>query len=978
MGFRNLFLFIILYFAASFCNQAVSQITHTGIPLIRNYERGEFMAGRQVWDVAQDSRNMIYFANNAGILEFDGKHWELYPIANRSVVRSVAVDDTGTVYAGAFNEIGYLKKTPHGGKTYQSLVPEIPEEYRDFGEIWKIYVTNNGVIFQSFTTVFYYKGDRIKVLSHGGDYHFSFYRKGDLYICGARKGLMKYNGQNFEPLPYGDTFSGERRLWTMMEYSKDQFLLGTQNDGLFVYDQDSLRPWKNEANRFLKKNQLFSATRISGQYFAFGSIQNGLILTDKQGNILQHVNKEKGLQNNTILTVFPDRGQNLWLGLDNGIDYVEIHSPISYLGEGFGIEGTGYASALFGGRLFLGTNQGLFYNELKQRAPYMEVGDHFELIDNTKGQVWSLARIDDRLFCGHNKGALVVKGDSARQISNVQGGWNFLRVPGHPEYILQGSYSGLVRLKKSNGQWQFDKRIAGFEESSRIETFDDQGNLWITHGYKGVFRLRLNQAVDSVVQVALYTEQDGLPDLQGNTVFRLNDHIYASTNQGIYRYYFLPDQFEKDTMYSRLTGEQQVSALRKDRYGNLWYFSNFSENIGMIKSPESPSGFEKIEVLDKLENQYVPAFEHINVIDSNNLIIGIINGFAHFDPSISIQDSVMFRTLIREFSFYSNQDTIRYHNVSTPGPRKEQIEMANPRLVRIRFASTFYEDLVHTRYSYYLNGYEQDWSPWISRNTKEYTNLPPGEYTFYVRARNVYGRISEPTEFRFIIPPPWYQSHWAYIGYILITVAFVLLASHYLYKKLEKEKKKVEEENREKMRRQREAYEKDQLEMKNKIIRLENEKLQTEVEREETNLRLKNKELNVQALNINRKNEILDYLKKEIDKMMRTVDTDAQFQLKMLTRKIDQDLNPKEDWEKFERYFDEVQGDFISRLKEKYPQLSPKDLKLCAYLRMNLSSKEISSLLNITPRGVEIHRYRLRKKLNLARETNLVEFLMDL
>ena len=112
--------------------------------------------------------------------------------------------------------------------------------------------------------------------------------------------------------------------------------------------------------------------------------------------------------------------------------------------------------------------------------------------------------------------------------------------------------------------------------------------------------------------------------------------------------------------------------------------------------------------------------------------------------------------------------------------------------------------------------------------------------------------------------------------------------------------------------------------------------------------------------------------------MMRSVKPDAQFQLKMLTRKIDQDLNPKEDWEKFERYFDEVQGDFISRLKEKHPQLSPKDLKLCAYLRMNLSSKEIASLLNITPRGVEIHRYRLRKKLNLSRETNLVEFLMDL
>jgi len=978
MGFRNLFLFFVIYFAATFCNQIYSQITHTGIPLIRHYERNEFRAGRQIWDVAQDPLNMIYFANNSGILEFDGTHWELYPMNNRSVVRSVAVDDTGTVYAGAFNEFGYLKETGHGGKTYHSLVPEIPEEYRDFGEIWKIYVTNNGVIFQSFTTVFFYKDQQVKVLAHAGDYHFSFYRRGNLYIGSARQGLMKYNGQNFEPLPQGDFFTGDRRLWTMLNFGRDQFLLGTQNAGLFVYDQDTLRPWQNEANQFLKKNQLFSATRISGRYYAFGSIQNGLILTDDRGNILQHINKEHGLQNNTILTLFPDQGQNLWLGLDNGIDYVEIHSPISYLGEGFRIEGTGYTSALYENRLFLGTNQGLFYNELKQRTPYIEVGDHFELIDNTKGQVWSLAKIDGRLFCGHNKGALVVEGDSARQISNVQGGWNFLRVPGHPEYILQGSYSGLVRLKKSNGQWQFDKRIAGFDESSRIETWDDQGNLWITHGYKGVFRLRLNQAVDSVVQVALYTEEDGLPDLQGNTVFRLNDHIYASTNKGIYKYYFLPDQFEKDTMYSRLTGEQQVSALRKDRYGNLWYFSNFSEKIGMIKSPESPASFEKIEVLDKLENQYVPAFEHINVIDSNNIIIGIVKGFAHFDPTISIKDSVLFRTLIREFSFYGNQDTIRYHNVRTPGPRKEHIEMTNPRLIRIRFASTFYEDLTHTRYSYYLKGYDQDWSPWISRKTKEYTNLPPGEYTFYVRAQNVYGRISKPAEFRFVVPHPWYQTSWAYMGYVLITIAFVLVASHYLYKKLEKEKKKVEEENREKMRRQREAYEKDQLEMKNKIIRLENEKLQSEIQRDETNLRLKNKELNVQALNINRKNEILNYLKKEIDRMMRSVNPDAQFQLKMLTRKIDQDLNPKEDWEKFERYFDEVQGDFISRLKEKHPQLSPKDLKLCAYLRMNLSSKEIASLLNITPRGVEIHRYRLRKKLNLSRETNLVEFLMDL
>ncbi|HWK99165.1 MAG TPA: LuxR C-terminal-related transcriptional regulator, partial [Parapedobacter sp.] len=67
----------------------------------------------------------------------------------------------------------------------------------------------------------------------------------------------------------------------------------------------------------------------------------------------------------------------------------------------------------------------------------------------------------------------------------------------------------------------------------------------------------------------------------------------------------------------------------------------------------------------------------------------------------------------------------------------------------------------------------------------------------------------------------------------------------------------------------------------------------------------------------------------------------------------------------------------FKKLKADHPELVPNDMKLCAYLRMNMSSKEIASLLNITTRGVEIRRYRLRKKLNLAPGKNLTEFLME-
>jgi len=93
------------------------------------------------------------------------------------------------------------------------------------------------------------------------------------------------------------------------------------------------------------------------------------------------------------------------------------------------------------------------------------------------------------------------------------------------------------------------------------------------------------------------------------------------------------------------------------------------------------------------------------------------------------------------------------------------------------------------------------------------------------------------------------------------------------------------------------------------------------------------------------------------------------------TLKVDERL--EDDWEKFSYHFDQVHSNFIKRLKQGYPNLTPKDQKLCAYLRMNLTSKEIAPLLNISVRGVEISRYRLRKKLSLNKEENLSEFMMS-
>ena len=98
--------------------------------------------------------------------------------------------------------------------------------------------------------------------------------------------------------------------------------------------------------------------------------------------------------------------------------------------------------------------------------------------------------------------------------------------------------------------------------------------------------------------------------------------------------------------------------------------------------------------------------------------------------------------------------------------------------------------------------------------------------------------------------------------------------------------------------------------------------------------------------------------------------------LNHLVKRIDKDINNEKFWKVFDSYFDEVHQDFLTRMKEKHPDLSPKELRLSAYLRMNISTKEIATLMNISVRGVEVSRYRLRRKLNIDRDTNLTEYIL--
>jgi hypothetical protein len=389
---KNIRLLTAFLLLTGFCYEpAASQVKTIGIPFIRNYTRKDYNAGMQNWAAAQDNRGIMYFGNNNGILEYDGQNWQIYGVPNHSIVRSLACDTNGTIYAGAFNEFGYLYPDNRGQLRYHSLSSQLPPAYRLFDDIWKIYPCEEGMLFHSFFAIFYVKDTTVKVIKYNDSFGYSGMWNNTLYIHRPGRGIYAIDIHRKDTLITDGEFFADKTL-TFLLHRKNSILAGTNDQGMYILDHNRFRPWKCKVNDFLRENQIFSGIALDQNLYAVGTVQSGLVIFDADGNLKQHVSKSKGLQNNTILSLFQDENNNLWLGLDNGIDYLKLNSPVTYISPPKEI-GAGYVSALHNGILYLGTNQGLYCASWDKLFSKDFDYPDFIRIPNTSGQVWVLRKI---------------------------------------------------------------------------------------------------------------------------------------------------------------------------------------------------------------------------------------------------------------------------------------------------------------------------------------------------------------------------------------------------------------------------------------------------------------------------------------------------------------------------------------------------------------------------------------------------------
>lgn len=956
---RNIFVLLLVCFSFPGFNQVKS----VGTPSIINYPKAEYDAGTQNWEISQDKHGFMYFANNDGILKFDGLHWDLIEISSASPVRSVCVDSNNNIYAGLFNDFGILIQNTTGRLNFKSLRYLLPDNNIKFDDIWKIYEIPQGIVFQSFDYIFLLKNNIIEIIKPKNRFHFSFSVNGRFFIHEPGVGLFEYIAGIINKVPWADELK-DTEIWTILEIRNNHLLIGTRENGIYKFENGRLYTWLTPAGKLAEKNKLFSAAVLKGGHFVFGTILNGIIISDLDGNIVQHINRDKGLQNNTILSVYSDKENNLWLGLDNGIAYVKINSPLSFISDDVGL-GTGYCCIIFQGKLYLGTNQGLF---VKSFSDFSDNKLNFELIDNTAGQVWSLDIFNEQLICGHNSGTFYIQDKTAHKISSIEGGWKYIKSKNNPDLLIGGHYNGLSLLKKINNKWSFYKKISGFNESSRFIFQDINGILWISHGSKGVFRIHMNETLDSIIHYKLYTENDGLPSNERNILFSFNENAYISTINGIYKYQDSSDLFIiHDELNQLLSIDGQLLNLETDHQGNIWFIAE--NESGVFRQNEDMNYTKITSPFKELDGKYVNGFEYIYPLNNDHVFFGLDNGFAHYSSKTLKSYSEKFSSFITKIEM-PYIDSIIFIN-----PDNSDTDLKVPfrkNILRFHYASPFYENLKQLRFSFFMDNYSEKWSGWTSDKYRDFTNLPEGDYTFKIKAKNIYENESEVAQFNFTILPPWYRSNIAYFAYIFLMFSLIILTVKFIYYRIGLSKKKQKIKHALELQKREEEFQHQTLLAEKEIIYLRNEKLRNE-------MIYRDKELANQTMAIIQKNKFLMKMKEELRNLKKsTGDNQIKNRILCLNKKINKEIDNKQQNQLFETYFDEVHKEFFEKLKKQFPHLSPREMRLCAFIKMNLTSKEIAALFNISDRGVEISRYRLRKKIKLPRETNLPVFLSNI
>jgi DNA-binding CsgD family transcriptional regulator/ligand-binding sensor domain-containing protein len=914
------------------------------LPPILKYNANNYQAGNQNWMISQDKNHFMFFANNDGLLEFNGSDWKLYPSPNETIIRSVKVIGD-RIYTGCFMEFGFWKRQQDGSLNYTSLSKSIKSKIVDDEQFWNIIQYDQWVIFQSLNQIYIYdtKSSTFKIVSPKNAITKIFKTNNAIYFQVLGEGLFEIENGKSTLISDNQVFKTNKIIGIINE--KEGLLIQTQYNGFFSFQNQILTKWLTEADSALELSSVYSSQLLSDGGYALGCVSNGIFILSKEGKIRYHITQNKGLGNNTVLSLFEDNDKNLWIGLDNGINCINLQSPVKSYKDDTGIIGTVYTSIVFNGKIYLGTNQGMFFKAVNSN-------DSFQFVNGTKGQVWSLFEYQNTLFCGHDSGTFIIDNNNSRLISGNSGTWKFAAVPGNSNLLLQGNYAGISVLKKINNQWIYSKKIKGFEYSSKYFEICKNGEICVSHEYKGVYKLKIDK---DFTQCFSFKKFENPTKGKNASLVKFNNTIYYANKSGIFKLNEFKSIFEKDDFLSKTFEKEEYKSgkLVVDKSNKLWIFTkNYINYFSLGKLSEALKR-NIIPIPSSMSNSLL-GYENINQIGKSTYLIGTTDGYY----TIDIDDLTFNNYSISITNIATNRvnESAKNALIFAEGSFKH-----NDNNITISYTIPEYNKYINAEYQYLLEGVQDDWSEWSSKSNVNFKNLSPGKYVFKVRAK-IGNSFSENTSvYTFVIMKPWYSNNFAILIYLILFIVLFYFVNKTYKNYYHKQKEKLIEENNL-------LLEIKELENEQQLMKITNQQLSQDVDS-------KNKELAVSTMSLIQKNELLAIIKDDLNK---TSENTGNKSIKSVISTINKNLKEEDTWNIFKEAFNNADKDFLKKVKTSHAALTPNDLRLCAYLRLNLSSKEIAPLLNISVRSVEIKRYRLRKKMDLSHEQGLVEYILSI
>ena len=911
-------------------------------PPIEIFSPKDYGGETQNWSITQSKEKYIYVANNKGLLEYNGSNWQLYLSPNETIIRSVKeIDDL--IYTGANSEFGYWKRNDQGILFYTSLSKTIDIEFLEDEEFWNIVNIDDYILFQSLKRIYIYnKSNNSYSKIDSETIIYKIFKVDEIiYFQKTKDGVYKIeNGE--AKLVSNNLILQNNRLVNIFNKG-DNLLIETENNGFYILENDLLKKWEISADEKLSEISVFRSIQLKDKSFILGTRSNGVFHLTEDGVIDYNLDIIHGLSNNTVHGIFEDAENNIWLALENGINCINIKSPFRIYTDKEGKIGTVYASIVHNNNLYLGTNQGLFYKELG-------LNEDFKIVENIQEAVWCLVNIEGELFCGHDTGTSIVKNNKSEKIAGTQQGtWSIKPIEGRKDLLLQGSYNGLYVLQKTNDKWLFRNKIKGFDRSSKFFEFFNN-YIFVSHEYKGVFKIKMDKDFNTAITVE---KNASINNEINSSIIKYNDQLLYAYKEGIYKYDSIKNDFLRDTFLSQLFKKEEYTSgklLFNEKANTLWSFSEKELNYLSLGKLSNTPKINKIPFSKSLPRG-LTGYENISNITNKKYLIGTSNGFILLD--LDKQQNKNYNIKINSILTHSISSPTHIINKTSKGYFENKENN-----IEFYFSVPEFEKYLDTEFQYKLEGIYDNWSDWSANSSSLFENLPYGDYEFKIRAKIGNTISNNIASYNFNIKRPWYLSNLMIIIYILSILLFSLLM-HNIYKRYYK---KQREKLLQKTVRELELKE---LENKQQLMRFNNDKLRQDIES-------KNRELGISTMSLIKKNEFLNTIKKELQNI-----EDGK-NIKKVIKIIDKNLNNNDDWYLFEEAFNNADKDFLKKIKSFHPTLTSNDLRLCAYLRLNLSSKEIAPLLNISPRSVEVKRYRLRKKIDLAHEASLTDYILKI